>query len=170
MADIQRRGEDERLRERTLKGYQDRLIPTGPLRTVLLLMVAWDLLGAVLQLMFDTSLLSANAQPSGILAGRGYSGALFVTAALYLIAARNPVRYRFILWLAVFEQLVAIGTGIFHGARGDLKWTGEIIPVGVAIAFLVLLLLNFPRGEAEEMAPLEVGEAPSATEGAPHEE
>ncbi|MGD0765856.1 MAG: hypothetical protein ABR978_06070 [Dehalococcoidia bacterium] len=128
-------------------------------------MVAWDIIGAVLQLMFDTSLFSMHAQPSGILAGRGYSGALFVTAALYVIAVRNPVRYRFILWLAVLEQFVAVGTGVFHAARQDLTWGGEILPVGVATVFLILLLLNFPRGEADEMPPTEPVEGPSDVGG-----
>ncbi len=150
-----------------MDSYQKRLVPTGPLRIILLLMAAWDIIGAVVQLMFDTSLFSMRAQPVGILAGRGFSGALFVTAALYLIAARNPARYRNVLWLGVLEQLVAVCVGIFHGARQDLKWGGEIVPVGVAIAFLVLLLLNFPRGGVEETPPAETAEAPSDAEEAP---
>jgi len=150
-----------------MDSYQKRLVPTGPLRIILLLMAAWDIIGAVVQLMFDTSLFSIHGQPSGILAGRGFSGALFVTAAVYLIAVRNPVRYRPVLWLGVLEQLVAVCTGIFHGARQDLKWGGEIVPVGVAIAFLVLLLLNFPRGGVEETPPAETAEAPSDAEEAP---
>ena len=150
-----------------MDSYQKRLVPTGPLRIILLLMAAWDIIGAVVQLMFDTSLFSMRAQPVGILAGRGFSGALFVTAALYLIAARNPVRYRNVLWLGVLEQLVAVCVGIFHGARQDLKWGGEIVPVGVAMAFLILLLLNFPRGGVEETPPAEIAEAPSDAEEAP---
>ncbi len=148
-----------------LDRYQKRLVPTGPLRIILLLMAAWDIIGAVVQLMFDTSLFRSTASPPGSLPGRGFSGALFVTAAVYLIA-RNPVRYRPTLWLGVLEQLVAVCTGIFHGARQDLKWGDEIVPVGVAIAFLMLLLLNFPRGGGVRCHRLRPREAPSDAEGA----
>jgi hypothetical protein len=56
----------------------------------------------------------------------------------------------------VFEQLVAICTGIFHGGRGDIGWGGLILPIGVAIGLLVLLLLNYPRPWPEEL-PVEAG-------------
>lgn len=142
-----------------MANFQERLAPERSLRLVFLLMAAWDLLGGVVQLVFNSFLfkLKDATEPSGALAGRAFSGALFVTAVLYLIAAWRPTRYRFILWLGVFEQLVAICTGIFHGARNDIGWSGLILPVGVAIALLVLLLLNYPRPLAQEA--VEEGEA-----------
>jgi ABC-type multidrug transport system permease subunit len=160
----------KRGREEKLEQYQ-RLTPTRRLQFILLLMALWDLLGAIVQLFFDSFLFSAEAQPSGILAGRAFSGALVIPAVLYLYAARNPFRHRSILWLAVIEQLVAICTGVFHWAAEDLKFGGVVVPVAVAIAFLILVLLNFPRGEEGELAAADVELEPqSAVEGEADEE
>jgi hypothetical protein len=156
-----------------LADFQKRLVPERTLRLIFLVMAAWDLLGGAIQLIFDSFLfrLKDGTEPAGVLAGRAFSGALFVTGALYLIAAMRPARYRFIIWLAVFEQLAAICTGVFHGAKGNLSWGGLVLPVGVAIALLVLLLLNYPRFLAEETAGEGEGEGGiSGGEGPPSEE
>ncbi len=140
-------------------------------------MAAWDFFGGVVQLALRSFLVNLkDVQPDGILAGRAFSGALFVTGSLYLIAALHPTRYRFILWLAVAEQLIAICTGVFHGARSDVAWSGLVLPIAVAIALLILVLLNFPRGVPEELeeggeeevAPPE--ETTSAGEGPPYKQ
>ena len=139
--------------------YQERLVPAGSLRLLLLVMAAWDFLGGAAQLAFHSFLVSVkDGAPDGILAGRAFSGALFVTGSLYLIAALHPTRYRFILWLAVAEQLIAACTGVFHGARGDVAWSGLVLPIAIAIALLILVLLNFPRGMPEEMEEAGTGE------------
>ena len=152
-----------------MANFQERLVPTGSLRVIFIVMAVWDLLGGAAQLIFNSFLFKLNdtADPSGILAGRAFSGALFVTAALYAIAALNPTRYRFIIWLAVAEQLVAICTGVFHGARNDIGWSGLIVPIGAAIALLILLLMNYPRTLPEEMeaeGPELEGELPADEE------
>ncbi len=152
----------------TTEGFQERLVPIRSLRWVFLLMAAWDLLGGAVQLAFQSAIfkLKDSGEISGILAGRAFSGALFVTAALYLIAASRPTRYRFIFWLAAFEQLAAICTGIFHGARNDITWSGVIIPIAVAIGLLILLLINYPRPIREEPA---FAEPPLAHEPPPEQ-
>ena len=155
-----------------MANFQERLVPERSLRLIFLLMAAWDLLGGAIQLVFPSFLfrLKDAVEPSGVLAGRAFSGALFVTAVLYLIAALHPTRYRFILWLGVIEQLVAICAGVFHGARNDIGWGGLVLPIGVAIVLLVLLLLNYPRALPEEAA-IEEGEADvSGRERPPNEE
>ena len=154
-----------------MTNLQERLVPERSLRWIFLLVALWDLLGAVVELVFRSALfkLKDAAEPSGVLAARAFSGALFVTMALYLIAAWRPTKYRFILWLAVFEQLIAVVTGVFHGARSDIPWSGVIIPVAVAIALLVLLLLNFPRALPEEMTVEEEEPDVSAEEFLPEQ-
>ncbi|HUS82939.1 MAG TPA: hypothetical protein VM013_06765 [Dehalococcoidia bacterium] len=144
--------------------FQKRLVPTGTLRLIFLVMAGWDLLGGAAQLIFNSFLFSLkdSADPSGILAGRAFSGALFVTGALYLIAALNPARYRFILWLGVIEQLVVICTGVFHGARDDLGWSGLVLPIAAAIVLLILLLLNYPRMLPEEPVAAEEAAQPES--------
>ena len=46
-------------------------------------MAAWDLLGGAVQLVFNSFLfkLKDTVEPTGVLAGRAFSGALFVTAS-----------------------------------------------------------------------------------------
>lgn len=155
-----------------MANFQERLVPERSLRLIFLLMAAWDLLGGAVQLVFHSFLfkLKDAVEPTGVLAGRAFSGALFVTAVLYLIAAWRPTRYRFILWLGVFEQLVAICTGVFHGARDDIAWSGLVLPIAVAIALLVLLLLNYPRALPEEAAVEEGAPEVSGRERPPDEE
>jgi hypothetical protein len=150
-----------------LDNYQERLVPTHALRLIFLLMAAWDFLGGGVQLAFRSFLfhLKDGTELSGVLAGRAFSGALFVTGLLYVMAALHPTRYRFILWLAVAEQLIAICTGVFHGARSDVAWSGLMLPVAVAIALLILILLNFPRGLPEEAAVEEAGAEETTSEG-----
>ena len=152
--------------------YQERLAPTGSLRLIFLSMALWDFLGGGIQLAFHSFLfdITKQAEMSGVLTGRAFSGALFVTGILYLIGARDPVRYRFILWLAVIEQLIAVCTGIFHGARSDIRWSDLVLPIGVAMLFLVLVLRNFPHTERVQWEE-PGGEAPdSGRERAPDEE
>jgi peptidoglycan/LPS O-acetylase OafA/YrhL len=119
--------------------------PTSQARLQLILAVlaAWNLLSFALELM--------NAGPinvdgvDGVLGARALSGATGVLGIAYLYAARNPVRYRFVLWLATLEQFVALFTATFHWARGDFGGSEAIVPIIVAAIFLVLLMTNQPR-------------------------
>ena len=122
-----------------------RLTPASQarLQLILILLAAWDLLAFLLEL-GNTSLLRIDGI-DGVLGGRSVSGATAVLAIAYLYAARNPIRYRFILWLASIEQLIALFAATFHWARGDVGATEVIIPILVAAGFLVLLLTNLPR-------------------------
>ena len=73
------------------------------------------------------------------------SGSMAVLAIAYIYAARNPIRNRFVLWLASLEQFVAIFAGTFHWARGDVGAGEAVVPILAAAAFLVLLMTNLPR-------------------------
>jgi hypothetical protein len=113
------------------------------LQLILLLLAAWNLLTFVLEL--------SNSGPirvdgvDGLLGARSASGAVAVLAIAYVYAARNPVRYRFVLWLASLEQFVALFAATFHWARGDVGAGEAVVPIFVAAAFLVLLMTNMPR-------------------------
>lgn len=113
------------------------------LQLVLVLLAAWDLLAFLLELAQTSMLKVGNIH--GILGGRAVGGAVVVLAIAYLYAARNPVRYRFVLWLASLEQLIAMFAVTFHWARGDLGAGQAIVPLLVAVGFLVLLMTNLPR-------------------------
>jgi len=119
--------------------------PTSVARLQLILVAlgAWNLLAFLLEL--------TNAGPmsvgdvDGVLGARALGGAVGVLGVAYLYAARNPVRYRFILWLATLEQFAALFTAAFHWARGDVGGDEAIVPIIVSAAFLVLLMTNLPR-------------------------
>ena len=80
-----------------------------------------------------------------MLGGRSVGGEIAVLAIAYLYAARNPMRYRFILWLASLEQFIALFAATFHWVRGDIGAGEAAIPILVAAGFLVLLMTNMPQ-------------------------
>jgi hypothetical protein len=134
--------------------HEQRLALGKRLRLILLLMATWDLLGAVVQLYTDSFAFRIDGQLNGFLAARALSGALVVPAVVYLYALRDPLRHRAVLWLAVIEQLVAICT------TDDFGLGNMVVPLAVAVAFLILVLLNYPRGEEEKAVPEGTGPDP----------
>jgi hypothetical protein len=76
---------------------------------------------------------------------RAVSGSMAVLAIAYLYAARNPIRYRFVLWLASLEQVIALFSSTFHWARGDIGFGESALPITVAAGFLVVLMTGLPR-------------------------
>jgi hypothetical protein len=113
------------------------------LQLILVLLAAWDLATFLLELANNRFLKVGDV--SGVLGARSFSGATAVLAIAYVYAARNPVRYRFVLWLASLEQFIALFAATFHWARGDVGGSQAIVPILAAAAFLVLLMTNLPR-------------------------
>ncbi len=113
------------------------------LQLLLILLAAYNFLTFLLELT-NTRLLQIG-EIDGVLGARSVSGSMAVLAVAYLYAARNPVRYRFIIWLALIEQFVAMFTATFHWARNDVGFGEAIVPIGVAVTFLLLLMANLPR-------------------------
>ena len=113
------------------------------LQLILVVLAAWDLLAFLLELT-NTKLLKVGGI-EGILGARSVSGTMAVLAIAYIYAARNPMRYRFVLWMASIEQFVAIFSYTFHWARKDIGVGEAIVPIAAAAVFLVLLLINQPR-------------------------
>ena len=116
------------------------------LQLILVLLAAWDLLAFLLELT-NTGLLRIR-DIEGVLGARSVSGAMAVLAIAYLYAARDPIRHRFVLWLATLEQFVAIFSIGFHWARSDLGFAEAAVPMLLAAGFLVLVLTNLPRETA----------------------
>jgi hypothetical protein len=113
------------------------------LQLILILLAAWDLLAFLLELT-NTRLLKIGGI-EGVLGARSVSGTLAVLAIAYIYAARNPIRHRFVLWLATLEQFVAMFVTTFHWARGDFGAAEAAVPILAAAGFLVLLMTNLPR-------------------------
>jgi hypothetical protein len=113
------------------------------LQLLLILLAAWDALAFVLELTSARFLDIGSID--GLLGARAVGGSTLVLAIAYLYAARNPVRYRFIIWLASLEQVVAIFSIGFHWARGDVGAGESVVPMVIAAGFLALLAVNLPR-------------------------
>lgn len=113
------------------------------LQLLLILLAAYNFLTFLLELT-NTRLLEIG-DIDGLLGARAVSGSMAVLAVAYVYAARNPVRYRFIIWLALIEQFVAMFSATFHWARNDIGVGEAIVPIGIAVVFLLLLMANLPR-------------------------
>lgn len=113
------------------------------LQFILVLLAAWDLLAFALELT-NTRLLRVGGI-DGALGARSVSGTMAVLAIAYLYAARNPIRHRFVLWLATLEQFVALFSCTFHLARHDVGLSEATVPILAAAGLLVLLMTNLPR-------------------------
>lgn len=113
------------------------------LQLLLLAVAAWNLVTFLLALA-STALVDVE-RVDGVLGGAAVSGATAVLGVGYIYAARNPVRYRFIVWLALIEQVVALFSMTFHWARDDVSFGEVVVPMLVATLFLVLLLTTLPR-------------------------
>jgi hypothetical protein len=113
------------------------------LQLILVLLAIWNLLAFVMEL--TNRWFIEVGDIDGLLGARAVGGATGVLALGYLFAARNPVRYRFMLWLATVEQFVALFSATFHWARDDVSFGEAFVPIVAAVIFLVLLLTNLPR-------------------------
>jgi hypothetical protein len=113
------------------------------LQLVLALLAAWNLLAFALELTNAGPLETGDVD--GVLGARALGGATAILAVAYLYAIRNPVRYRFVVWLAALEQVVLVFTAGFHIARDDVEFSEAAVPIVVAVIFLGLLAANLPR-------------------------
>ncbi len=133
-------------------------------RNVLVLLAVWDIVGIVAQVLSGSFLFDMEgAEASGIFAGRAFSASMIVPAIVYLYAARDPMRYRRVFWLALIEQVAVILSCFYHRGAGDITWAGTIIPAAISGGLIVLVFLTMfqPR----EAAPLP--EAPPTAPPAP---
>jgi hypothetical protein len=125
------------------------LSPRVRLQLVLLLLIAWDLIGLLAELSFGSPLFKVSGdRVTGILAARGsFGGALVVPLTLYIYALiRGPMRYRGLVWIGVLEQAMVVVFAVYHTVADDIKVAGAVAPIIVSGALVVLLLLNMPRG------------------------
>jgi hypothetical protein len=113
------------------------------LQLVLILLAAWNLAAFIFELL--------NVGPirvgvvEGVLGARAIGGATGVLALAYIAAARDPLRHRFVLWIATVEQFVALFSAGFHWARGDVAAGEAALPIVAAAVFLIALLSSLPR-------------------------
>ena len=121
------------------------------LQLVLLLMIVWEALLLASELSFGSRLFDVDGeQISGVLGARGsFAGAGVVPIALYGFAfTRGPLRHPSILLVGALEQVAAIVFGGYHVVVDDVELAAFIVPLAVSLAFLGLLLVNMPRGDA----------------------
>jgi hypothetical protein len=126
------------------------LSPRLRLQSILILLIVWDVIGLLAELIFPSFLLKISGDKiGGALAARGsFGGALVVPLALYVYAlVRGPMRYRGLVWIGVLEQSMVVAFGIYHAVADDIKPEGAIIPIAVSLLLVLLLLTNMPRGQ-----------------------
>ena len=117
------------------------------LQLLLLLMILWDLLALAGELSFGGPLIKLkDGEIDGLLGARAsFGGAAVMPIGLYLYAlVRGPARHRFVLWCAALEQGSAALFGVYHVAANDIDLTPALAPLIVAVALLVLVLINMP--------------------------
>jgi hypothetical protein len=118
------------------------------LQLILVAMILWDVLAIITSLSFGGPLAEIDGDRiGGFLAARlTFSGAVFVPIVMYLYAlARNPLRHRGVIWAGVVEQGAAALFAVYHVAVKDINVEGAVVPLVVALVFLVALLINMPR-------------------------
>lgn len=116
------------------------------LQLLLVLLALWDLLGGVVPFLSNGVVFEVKQEMDGILAARPFSGALFATALVYLYAARDPQRHRPVLWLAAFEQVVAIISAFYQWGADRIGIEGVVLPVVAAVTLLLAVMALYPRG------------------------
>ncbi len=116
-------------------------------RVVLILLALWNVLAAVAEFFVDGKI-------RGPLGGMTLSWEGIALAVLYLYAARDPVRYQRVFWLALVQLTAAIAANIYHWGAGDLTPGSIIIPMGVSAGLTVLVFLHlFEPKQPEGMTP-----------------
>jgi len=121
------------------------------LQLLLLLMILWDLLALAGELSFGGPLVKLEegeirSEIEGVLGARvSLSGAAVVPIGLYFYAlVRGAARHRFVLWCAALEQGAAALFAVYHVAANDIDLGPALVPLIVALVFLVLVLINMP--------------------------
>jgi hypothetical protein len=129
---------------------EGRISPRLRLQFALLLLVAWDAVGILAELSFGGSLFKVSGDKiDGILGARGaMGGALIVPLSLYVYAlVRGPLRYRGLVWIGVLEQAMVVVFSLYHIVADDIVAEAAILPIVIALALLVVVLVNMPRGQ-----------------------
>ncbi len=113
------------------------------LQLILVLLATWNIIAFLFELLNVGPIRIGAVE--GILGARAVGGTTGVLALAYIIAARDPLKHRFVLWLATVEQFLVIFTAGFHWARNDVSASESTLPIVVAAIFLVALLTSLPR-------------------------
>lgn len=129
---------------------------TRPLRGLLILWAIWEIINGALSTFAAplgatfvawvpkggwTSDLYAMTQQYGMV--------LFLLAAVYLLIATDPVRYRAFVWIPIGEQVLGIAFGIYEVA-GNHTLTGSQFVTQVVINLVVAALFYLLRPSTEE--------------------
>src|SRR4030067_1977666 len=124
-------------------------------RVVLILLAVWAIIGAMTEFFTSSGVFVdlKGGELDGALGGRALGWEAIPLAVLYLYCSRDPVRYHRVFWLAVVEQVAAIGANSYHWGAGDFSFESVVIPGAVGAGLGVLSLLHlFQRSEQEGAA------------------
>jgi membrane protein YdbS with pleckstrin-like domain len=129
---------------------------TRPLQGFLVLWAIWEIINASL----STFAAQLGASFVGWMPKGGwtsdlysmsqqYGMVLFLLAAVYLLIATDPVRYRAFVWIAIGEQLIGIAYGVYELA-GNHTLTGPQFATQIAFNVVVAALFYLLRPSTNE--------------------
>jgi hypothetical protein len=129
---------------------------TRPLQGLLVLWAIWEIINAAL----STFAAPLGASFVGWMPKGGwtsdlysmsqqYGMVLFLLAAVYLMIATDPLRYRALVWIAIGEQLIGVAYGIYEVA-GSHTLTGSQFATQVVINIVVAALFYLLRPSTSE--------------------
>ena len=122
-----------------------------PIQSLLVLWAIWEIINAAL---------STFAAPLGAtfvawVPKNGWNGdlysmsqqygmVLFILAAVYLLIASDPVRYRTFIWIPIVEQIIGIAYALY-GLVGAHTMTGAQFATQVAVNVVIAVLFYLLR-------------------------
>jgi hypothetical protein len=132
------------------------------LRVVLVLLALWTFLSGLALTFFqdasDATIGGGLQGDQGAAAQRLLGVHLLVIAPVYGLLAWEPQRFRLLLWVPYAATAGVVLTTLYDIGSGDRNFSAGILPLVVAVVFLVLLLyVTFARRELppEEAAAVE---------------
>jgi hypothetical protein len=127
---------------------------TRPIQSLLVLWALWECVNAALSTFAGPLGATFVAWvPKGGWTGdlyamsQQYGMVLFVLAAVYLLIASDPVRYRAFVWIPIGEQIIGIAYATY-GLVGAHTMTGGQLATQIAINLVVAVLFYLLRPAA----------------------
>lgn len=137
---------------------QGMISAAGALRLLLILLAIWTLFSGLALIFFqdgaDATIAGGFEGDQGAAAQRLIGVHLLVLAALYGLLVWKPEQYAGLMWVPYAAQTGVVFVTIWDLLSGDRNFTGGVLPLIVAIVFLVLFLYVWRAGR-QEAAPEE---------------
>ncbi len=119
------------------------------LQVILILLTLWTAFSGVALLFFPGNAEATIGGGQGPAAQRLLGVHVLVLAGIYGLLAWNRERYRMLLWVPYAVQTAVVVVTVLNIVAGDLDFLDGLLPLVVAVTFLVLLILIWRAGSLE---------------------